>query len=52
MDEGSVVMAADGPISDDRERGHQSERRLRVWTNLFRSRVDPAIERQELGLPD
>jgi len=52
MDEGSVVMAADGPISDDRERGHQTERRLRVWTDLIRSRVDPAIERQELALPD
>jgi hypothetical protein len=52
MHESSVVMAAHGPISDDRERGHQAERRLSVWTDLIRSRIDPAVERQELALPD
>jgi hypothetical protein len=32
MDKCGVVMAADGAISDDRERRHQAERRLGVTT--------------------
>jgi len=52
MDESSVVMAADGSISDNRERRHQAECRLGVWTGQIRTRVNAAIKRQELAALD